>query len=88
MGNNQYRLIPVKNGTVQCLENKEEPVDHCRFCIHAREFCINGRFVTSPSLAYCTKRQVTDKVDVKKAETVACADRQGEGFHSIANIIG
>lgn len=88
MGNSQYRLIPVKNGKVQCLENKEEPVDHCRFCIHAREFFINGKFVTSPSLAYCTKCRATEEIDVKKAESVACADRQGEGFHSIANIIG
>ncbi|WAC04528.1 MAG: hypothetical protein OS112_08675 [Methanoregula sp.] len=88
MKDNLYRIIPVKNGKVQCLEKKEEPVDHCRFCIHAREFCIDGRFVKSPSLAYCTKCHVTDEVDLKKAESVNCADRQGEGFHSIANIIG
>ena len=88
MGHNQYRVIPVKNGKVQCLEKKEEPVDHCRFCIHAREFCVNGRFVTSPSLAYCTQCRITEEVNLKNVESVRCADRQGEGFHSIANIIG
>jgi hypothetical protein len=88
MGQNQYRLIPVKNGKVQCLEKKEEPVDHCRFCIHAREFGVNGRFVVSPSLAYCTQCRITEDVNVTNVESVRCAVRQVEGFHSIANIIG
>jgi hypothetical protein len=88
MGDEQYRVIPVRNGTVQCLPDKEEPVDYCRLCIHAREFFVQGRFVASPSLAYCLKCNVTDEVDLKRVEFVKCADRQGEGFHSIASIIG
>jgi hypothetical protein len=88
MGDDQYRVIPVKNGRVQCLPDKEEPIDHCRFCIHAREFFIHGVFVKSPSLAYCLKCRATDEVDLKSVESVRCADRQGEGFHSITNIIG
>jgi hypothetical protein len=88
MSDNQYRLIPVKKGTVQCLPDKVEPVDHCRLCIHAREFSVEGRFVKSPSLAYCLKCNVTDEVDLKRVEFVKCADRQSEGFHSITSIIG
>jgi hypothetical protein len=88
MGGDNYRKIPVKKGKVQCLLDKEEPVDYCRLCIHAREFYVQGRFVKSPSLAYCLKCRTTDDVDLKKVEAVTCADRQGEGFHSIANIIG
>jgi hypothetical protein len=88
MGTDKYREIPVKKGKVQCLPDKEEPVDHCRLCIHAREFFVQGRFVKSPSLAYCLTCRTTDDVDLKKVEAVTCADRQGEGFHSIASIIG
>ncbi len=96
MGDEQYRIIPVRKGPVQCLPDKEvqclpdkeEPVDYCRLCIHAREFFVQGRFVASPSLAYCLKCKVTDEVDLKRVEFVKCADRQGEGFHSIASIIG
>jgi hypothetical protein len=85
---NEYRVLPVTQGKVQCLHDKEEPVDHCRFCIHAREFFVKGTFVKSPSLAYCLQCRVTDEVDLKSVESVKCADRQGGGFHSIANIIG
>jgi hypothetical protein len=88
MGDDQYRIIPVRKGTVQCLPDKEEPVEFCRLCIHAREFSVQGRFVKSPSLAYCLKCNVTDEVDLKRVEFVKCADRQGEGFHSITSIIG
>jgi hypothetical protein len=88
MVGDNYREIPVIKGKVQCLADKEEPVGHCRLCIHAREFCVQGRFVKSPSLAYCLKCRVTDEVDLKKVESITCADREGEGFHSIANIIG
>ena len=66
---------------------KKEPLEHCGFCIHCREFRISGTFVKSPSLAYCTKCRVTDKVDFTKVEAVKCADHQGEGFHSITSII-
>jgi hypothetical protein len=30
---------------------------------------------------------VTERVDFEKADAVKCADRQGEGFHSITSII-
>jgi len=88
MGDEDYRIIPVIKGRVQCLPEKKEPLGHCGLCIHCREFRINGTFIKSPSLAYCTKCRVTDKVDLARSEAVKCADRQREGFHSITSIIG
>ncbi|HEX3001686.1 MAG TPA: hypothetical protein VHN82_04875 [Methanoregula sp.] len=83
----EYRILPAINGKVQCLAEKKEPLENCGFCIHCREFRVGNRFVKSPSLAYCTKCRVTERVDYKRADAVKCADRQGEGFHSITNII-
>jgi hypothetical protein len=87
MAEEDYRVLPVQNGRVQCLQEKKEPVENCSFCIHCREFSVKGRFVKSPSLAYCTKCRTTERVDLSKAEAVKCADRQGEGFHSFTSII-
>jgi len=87
MDDEDYRIIPAIKGRVQCLVEKKEPLEHCGLCIHCREFRIKGTFVKSPSLAYCMKCRVTDKVDLTQAEAVKCADRQGEGFHSITNLI-
>jgi len=71
MTDDEYRILPAAGGRVQCLPEKKQPLENCGFCIHCREFRVGGKFVKSPSLAYCTK----------------CADRQGEGFHSITSII-
>ena len=87
MNEEDYRILPVVKGRVQCLAEKKEPVENCGFCIHCREFGIGGTFVKSPSLAYCTKCRVTERVDMAKVTSVKCADRQGGGFHSITNII-
>jgi hypothetical protein len=87
MPDKDYRILPAIKGRVQCLPDKKEPVENCSFCIHCREFEVGGKFVKSPSLAYCTKCRITEKVDLSKAEAVKCADRQGGGFHSITNII-
>ena len=87
MGNEEYRILPATKGKVQCLPEKREPLENCGFCIHAREFRVGEKFVKSPSLAYCMKCRVTERVDYAKADAVKCADRQGEGFHSITSII-
>jgi hypothetical protein len=87
MSDDEYRILPVVKGRVQCLPEKKEPVENCSFCVHCREFDVGGRFVKSPSLAYCTKCRITERVDLTKAVAVKCADRQGGGFHSITNII-
>ena len=88
MGADTYRELTATKGNVQCLLEKQEPVNHCRFCIHCREFRVNGEWVKSPSLAYCVKSRVTGEVDLLKVEAVKCADRQQEGFHNFASIIG
>jgi hypothetical protein len=88
MTGDDYRILPAAKGMVQCLPEKKEPLGNCGFCIHCREFRVNGKFVKSPSLAYCTKCRVTERVDIAKSDAVKCADRQGEGFHSITSIIG
>lgn len=87
MGDEEHRILPVTKGHVQCLATKREPVENCGFCIHCREFRVGGKFVKSPSLAYCMKCRVTERVDFAKADAVKCADWQGEGFHSITSII-
>jgi hypothetical protein len=87
MADDRNRVLPVVKGHVQCQPEKREPVGNCSFCIHCREFRVGGKFVKSPSLAYCTKCRITEKVDLSRAEEVKCADRQGEGFHSITSII-
>ena len=87
MGEDEYRILPVTNGEVQCLAGKKEPVGNCSFCVHCREFRVGNRFLKSPSLAYCTKCRITERVDLARADAVKCADRQGGGFHSITNII-
>jgi hypothetical protein len=83
----EYRILPATKGKVQCLPDKKEPVENCGFCVHCREFGIGSRFVTSPSLAYCTKSKVTERVDLTRVTAVKCADHRGGGFHSITNII-
>jgi len=88
MGSDTYRELDAKGGTVQCLPEKREPVGYCRLCIHCREFRVNGIYVKSPSLAYCVKCRVTGDVDLSTVQAVRCADRQGEGFHSITSLIG
>ena len=88
VADNDKRILTVTKGKVQCLPEKKEPVEHCGLCIHCREVKVEGKFVTSPSLAYCSRCRVTEKVDLTKAEAITCADRQGEGFHSITSIIG
>lgn len=88
MADNELREIPVVKGRVDCLPDKKEPVEHCGLCIHCREMKVQGKFVKSPSLAYCSKAMATEKVDFAKVEAVTCADRQREGFHNISSIIG
>jgi len=87
MTDEDYRILPSSQGKVPCLPDKKEPLENCGFCIHSREFRVGAKWVKSPSLAYCTKCRVTERVDYAKADAVKCADRQGGGFHSITNLI-
>lgn len=83
-----YRVLDVKAGRVPCLPGKDETIEHCRFCVHSRYFRVGGEFVKSPALAYCLRHRACGEVDLKKVEAVKCADRSGEGYRSMMNIIG
>jgi len=88
MSEEELRVLPVRGGRVQCLPDKEETIDHCRFCVYSRYFRVGGRYIKSPALAYCTVHRATGEVDLKQVDAVKCADKRGEGYRSMMNIIG
>jgi hypothetical protein len=88
MSEEELRVLPVKEGKVQCLPEKEETIEHCRFCVYSRYFRVGGRYIKSPALAYCLRHKATEEVDLKQVEAVKCADLKGEGYRSMMNIIG
>ena len=88
MPEDEYRVLEVARGKVPCLPDKEETIEHCRFCVYSRYFRVRGELVKSPALAYCLRHRATEEVDLRKAEAVTCADRRGEGYRSMMNIIG
>jgi len=88
MTDGDYRVLEVKKGRVQCLPGKAETIEHCRFCVHSRYFRVRGVYIKSPALAYCIRHRATEEVDLKIVEAVQCADRGGEGYRSMMNIIG
>jgi hypothetical protein len=88
MSEDQYRILPVRKGSVQCLEEKAETLEHCRFCVHSRYFLVDGKWVKSPALAFCVAHRATENVDLARVESVKCGDRRSEGFRSIMNLIG
>lgn len=81
------RELPVGRGTVECLPGVRVGLDRCRFCASSRAFLEGGDWKQSPALAYCMARRATEEVDLAKVRAVRCADRSGEGFRSIMNII-
>jgi hypothetical protein len=88
MTDDEYRVLEVTKGKVPCLPGKEETIEHCRFCVYSRYFRVRGEYVKSPALAYCLRHRATQEVDLKIVEAVKCADRSGEGYRSMMNIIG
>ena len=88
MTSNNYRVLEVRNGKVQCLPEKAETIEHCRFCVHSRYFRVRGEDIKSPALAYCLRHRATEEVDLSIVEAVQCADKGGEGYRSMMNIIG
>ena len=88
MPEEELRILPVKEGRVQCLPGREETIEHCRFCVYSRYFRVGGRYIKSPALAYCLRHRATEEVDLKRVEAVKCADKRGEGYRSMMNIIG
>ena len=88
MADNQYRILEVTKGKVPCLTGKDETIEHCRFCVHSRYFRVRGEYIKSPALAYCLRHRATDEVELKVVDAVQCADKDGEGYRSMMNIIG
>jgi hypothetical protein len=83
-----YRILEVSGGKVSCLPGKEMTIGHCRFCVHSRSFRVRGRDVPSPALAFCVRNRACEEVNLTDVEAVTCADRRGEGYRSMMNIIG
>jgi hypothetical protein len=88
MPDDDYRILEVRKGRVPCLPGKDESIEHCRFCVYSRAFRVHGEYVTSPALAYCLRHRACEEVDLKVVQAVKCADRQGEGYRSMMNVIG
>lgn len=87
MSDKVYRELNVENGTVECRPGTRVGLDRCRFCASSRAFLEEGAWRESPALAYCMARRTTGEVDLRRVSAVKCADRSGEGFRSIMNII-
>jgi len=83
-----YREIPTKNMKVECLPEKLEELDKCRFCVHSVRFKTPKGEFPSPARAYCSKTRATESVDLKTVLAVICDDHRGEGFRSMLNVIG
>ncbi len=79
--------IPVVNGTLRCTNGRTVTPTDCRFCMHSRYFIINGKKERSPALAFCLCERVTKPAAYEKARAVGCAERAGDGFANIGNII-
>ncbi len=89
MADKEYRILKVEGGAVDCLPSVREPVEKCRFCVFSRYFKIKGTDYPSPALAFCVlHRQDSREIDLKQVDAVTCADRKGEGFRSMLNVIG
>ena len=87
MNEKAYRELTVENGTVECRPGVRVGLDRCRFCASSRAFLEGGDWRESPALAYCMMHRTTREVDLRRVSAVRCADRSGEGFRSIMNII-
>ena len=79
--------ITVSGGTLICTDGKKVTTDRCRFCMHSRYFVIDGIQEKSPALAFCQIERVTKTPDYKRATAVGCAEKRGDGYASIGNII-
>ena len=87
MTENSFRTLYVEMGVVQCLPNKKESIEKCRFCVHSVYFLEKDRWIKSPARAFCTKCRSTDKVFLTDVEAVLCDDKREEGYRSMMNII-
>jgi hypothetical protein len=87
MTDGNYRILKVISGFVECLPEKKENTERCRFCVHSRKFMVNGVWYDSPARTYCMACRTTRMPDYKNADAVMCDDLKIEGFRSFLNII-
>jgi len=88
VSDDKFRILEVRSGEVDCLPERKELVEHCRFCVHSRYFLVGGKYVKSPALVYCMRHRDAEEVDLRLVEAVKCGDTQGEGYRSMMNILG
>lgn len=79
--------IPVENGRLRCTDGRMVTPEKCRFCMHSRYFVIDGVSHRSPALAFCLRERVCEEVAYAKASVVGCAERRGDGYSSVGNIL-
>jgi len=81
------RILEVSKGTVECLPEKREEIEKCRFCVHSVRFGTTTREIPSPARAFCSQSRSTEEVDLKQVIRVFCDDARREGFRSMLNVI-
>ncbi|HJJ47502.1 MAG TPA: hypothetical protein O0X39_00720 [Methanocorpusculum sp.] len=79
--------IPVNSGSVICTDGKKRDVSYCALCRHSRYFVVGGKQVPSPALACCSIVRADKRVDSTRASFVGCAEKCGDGFSNVGNII-
>ena len=86
------RELAVTHGQVNCLQNRKESIEKCRFCAHSVSFIHDGVRIPSPAREFCgmgkKSKEPAKKFDLSKVSVVFCDDSANEGFRSIMNIIG
>ena len=81
------RSLEVSKGTVECLPEKREEIEKCRFCVHSVRFGTASREIPSPARAFCSRSRATEEVDLKQVIRVVCDDTRQEGFRSMLSVI-
>jgi len=81
------RLLPVRDGTVQCTASQEREPAYCRFCAHSVAFEEGGVWKPSPARACCIASRATGAVEMDKVTAVKCDDASGEGYRSFLSVI-
>jgi hypothetical protein len=86
------RELAVAHGQVNCLSERNESIEKCRFCVHSVSFIHGGVRIPSPARDFCgmskKSKESAKQFDLSKVSVVFCDDSASEGFRSIMNIIG
>jgi hypothetical protein len=55
--------------------------------MHSRYFIIDGMVEQSPSLVFCLRKRVCKEVNFARVTVVGCAEKYGDGYVNIGNIL-